>query len=155
MGALDIGAEAIDRPSQAATNYTFIAADNPCNGDGEIDTVEIWAATAMSGVEVAIFYKTDGSTFSTRANHTIGNVAAGSKISTPVSLSVKAGDYIGFYCSGGAIERNTSGGQGWWYKSGDNIPCTGAAFTYEAANIISLKGTGSSPAGGSKALIIG
>lgn len=125
---IDIGGEAIDRAGQTTLTNTMIAKTNPANENGTITSIEIWANSNLTGLKIGIFYKTNGDVFTTRDHDTIGDVEAGSKKIFPVNLNVLAGDYIGFYAPSGLIERDSSGGSGYWYKVGDNIPCINATF---------------------------
>ncbi len=144
---IDIGSAATNRTGDHIPNYTFILKDNPANAAGTITSIEVWAADSLIGFEVATFYSTGTNEFSTRSTATIGSVTAGSKQTFSVSLSVEAGDYIGFYCSSGRIEADSkgAGGASHWYKSGDNIPCTTTTFLNSTDDKnASLYGSGSS-----------
>lgn len=136
---IDIGAEAIDRASSLGV-YTLICQDNPANATGTITSVEIWANTDLSNVEVATFQHVGKQYFTTRDSEVIGSVTAGSKQTFPVSLEVQEGDYIGIYYSAGAIELDTSGYTGIWYKAGDQIPCENLLFSSMVGYGISLYG---------------
>ena len=139
---IDIGSSAIDRGSFLATNnITFISVENPANLSGRITSIEIWAVLEMTGVKVATFEEVDTNTFTARDSYTIGTVAAGSKQTFDVDLDVQAGDYIGLYTTGGAIENDTSG-SGTWNTSGDQTGCVGELFTFNADRTMSLYGTG-------------
>ena len=54
-------------------------------------------------------------------------------------ITVIAGDYIGLYCPDGRLDRATSGGEGFYHKSGDGF---GGVQTYTlfAGQDIALKG---------------
>lgn len=129
LAAIDMGCEAIDRAANEAPTITMITKTNPANATGIITSIEVWCDGIIEDFEVAIFYKTNGNVFTTRDNHYIGHVDAGSKQTFPVNLNVVEGDYIGFYGSEGTIEMDSTGGLGYWFKPGDNIPCTGVTFT--------------------------
>lgn len=140
---IDIGSPAIDRDSGRGANVTHILVDNPANVSGIIDTIEIFANDDIEGLEVATFYSTGTNEFSTRDTHTIGDVTPGSKQTFEgLNLSVQAGDYIGFVFTVGSIEMSTSGYSGYWWLSGDYIPCTTTTFTSKSDRTISLYGTG-------------
>lgn len=136
-----IGALAIDRPSSLGPGYTLIEESNPALQVVTITKVVIYAASNMSGVEVASFYKTNGDTFSTRDTEAVGDVAAGYSEHT-VSLQFQTGDYIGVYCTGGAIEYDPGSGTGIWAILEDAIPCTNKDITHYATKAISLRGEG-------------
>ena len=135
-----IGWPAIGRGTSLGA-YTMIN-DNPANESGVINNVEIWCSTSLVNCEVAIFTQGDANVFSTGDIEFIGAVASGAKRTFVVDLDVVAGDYIGMYFTSGNIERDSSGCDGMWYKTGDRIPCTDIAFTNFATSAISLYGTG-------------
>jgi len=150
--AIDIGSPAINRITSTATAaYTYVNKNNPANDTGTITIVEIWAKTTIINAEVATFFVVSGNNLSTRDYEFIGTVTAGAKRTFNVNLDVVTGDYIGIYKSvDGAIEKDYNGGDGYWFKVGDNIPCTNAAFTSTTDHIISLGGTGATVGWGHK-----
>ena len=144
MGAIDIGAPAIDRSSEWSADYTLINKGNPANDTGTIDEVEIYAVSGndLANCEVATFYKTNSTIFSTHDTETIGSVTSGSKQTfSGLDMDVVTGDYLGIYYSGGKIETDFTG-DGVWGKTGDQIPCVEVTFTSFAGSVISLYGTG-------------
>lgn len=145
---IEIGAEAIDRDGNLSGGNTLISLDLPANASGAITSVEIWAILALLDVKVGIFYKTNGNTLKCRSAVTIGGVSPGYQ-TIPVSLAVEAGDYIGMYFSGplNALERDSEGFGGIWYKSGDYVIVDSVEdYTLLADDAISLHGTGEGPA---------
>ena len=140
---INIGSEAEDRASSTSSGNTIINLDNPATVAGTITSVEIWAYVNLSGVEVATFYAIDATHYTTRDNQAIANITAGAKRVIPVSLHVEIGDFIGMYWTGGNMERDTSGFDGFKYVAGDNIPCNNVEFPSVAAgDTLSLKGIG-------------
>jgi len=140
---IDIGPEATDRGSTMAANYTRIMKDNPANADGKITTVELWANSDLSGCIVATFFVVSGNILSARDNHVIGNVTAGSKQTfSGLDITVKTGDYIGLFYSGGTMERDTSGFAGLWGKSGDYTASSDITYGTAAGDTESIKGIG-------------
>lgn len=142
--AIDMGSPAINRGSTFPTNYTIIEKANPANEAGTITSVEIWANTNLSDVEVATFYYTGVfSRYTTRDTHFIGAVTSGSKQTfSGLSIDVQTGDYIGIFYYPGIMEIDTSGGTEMMYKAGDHIPCTDADFTSASGYLVSLYATG-------------
>lgn len=143
MATIDIGSVASDRGSTGSAK-TLIDKNNPANKTGKITSIEIWANTDLSNVEVATFFVVSGNNLSTRDTHTIGSVTAGSKQTfSGLDIDVEAGDYIGICWSAGLIEAD-SFGTGFWYSadSSDQIPCTNYEFDFLADRTISLYGTG-------------
>jgi len=136
-----IGDDAADYGSSATAN-TLINKGVTATGTGTITSIEIWANTDMTGVEVATFYVVSGDNLSTRDNEAIaGTITAGSKVTKVVDLDVVTGDYIGIYYSGGRIELENTG-TGVWLKAGDNIPADNVEFTPIADAKIALHGIG-------------
>lgn len=121
MTTIDVGSTAINRDSYGDAGTTFIDFANPANLSGLIDTIEVWANQNMSGLKVGFFYLVSGTTYKCRTVISIGSVTAGSKQTfSGLSAAIVAGDYIGFYWSGGRIEYGTAGvGRG--YLAGDHV----------------------------------
>ncbi len=144
MAVIDIGGEAINRAANQAPTITIVGKTNPANATGTITSIEVWADGIVEDFEVATFYVVSEDNLSTRDSHVIGHVDAGSKQTfSGLSIDVQEGDYIGFYGSEGTIERDSTGGLGWWFKSGDNIPCTDVTFTLlENTDVYSVYGIG-------------
>ena len=152
--SIAVGSAAIDRAGFAGVNYTYILKDNPANATGSITQIETWLVTASTAFEVASFFLVSGTNFSTRDSETIGAVSSGSKQTfSGLDMDITSGDYIGYYggVTNGQVERDTSGGSGYWYGSPDLIPCTNNTFTSYATRDLSLYGTGTE--GGAAAYI--
>ena len=144
---IDIGAAAIDRGSDLAGSYTMVAAENPANASGTIDTVEVWLNAQCTSFDVAMFEQVSANTFTTRDTENEGTVAAGSKQTLITDLTVVTGDFIGWYGNGtGSIERDLVG-TGYWVEVADYIPCTNQVITFYATRTISLYGTGTEAGG--------
>lgn len=145
MALIDVGEEAIDRIGSWGAGFMRVARGNPANDSGRITSVEIWAATTLTGCRVGTFYTTNGNTLKCRDSVAIGSVTAGSKQTfSGLSIVVETGDYIGIYHTGGTLEIDTSGGEGVWYVEGEYIdPDDEATYTLLSAFLISLYGTGS------------
>ncbi len=146
--AISVGGEAIDRGNSAGAGYTRIDMNNPASGTGKITSIEIWAYTDLSSMEIGIFYIVAGNNLTTRSNITIGNVISGSKQiftkdseDNDINMDIVEGDVIGGFWSVGNIESDTSGA-GMWYKQFDQIPCENLEFTPFGDRTMSLKGIG-------------
>lgn len=122
MTNIDVGSTATNRDSFVESGTTYIDMANPANLSGRLDQVEIWANVAMSGCKVAVFERTTGDLFKVRSWVLIGNVApAGAKQTfSGLDLAIVAGDFIGFYHTGGRLEYGTAG-VGRAYLAGDHI----------------------------------
>ena len=103
MGAIDIGAAAIDRPSSQPNDKTYIALANPANDTGNIASFELWFVTNASGVIVGTAYGSGGD-YTTRDHETIGSVTSGSKQTfSGLDCDVTTGDYAAIYYAAGAF----------------------------------------------------
>ena len=141
MALIDIGSPAINRAAALQPIYTYVAKANSANASGKITSIEIWCVTNMTGVEIAVF-SMSGDVATTRDYQAIsGTVVAGAKRTYSVDLDVEVGDYIGLTCDSGSGEKDNSG-DGYWYISSDQIPCSGVTFIWSADRTISLYGTG-------------
>jgi hypothetical protein len=148
-GSIDIGPGAIVRSNDMG-HYTLIELGNPANADGILDTWKVYAFTGMSNVEVATFYGS-GNTYSTRDYETIGSVSSGSpQTFTGLHTDVVTGDYAGIYWGTGDIQNDLSGGAGVYRSASDQIPCTGATFTYIAGWADSIEAVGTETGGGAE-----
>jgi hypothetical protein len=138
----DVGSAATDRDASTLAGFTLIDLANPAKANGNLDTIEVWAQTAMTGFKVATFYTSAGGR-TCRAVVTIGDVTAGSKQTfSGLSLAVQTGDFIGCYFSTGYIERDSTGGTGVRLNGGDvttpglessfNLSLAGAALSLYA-----------------------
>ena len=154
MAVIDIGvSDIINRTGTWSFNYTTIILENPANDSGTITEINVWANQDLTGFKVGTFFGSGG-TFECRDFALIGSVTAGSKQtftedseSTPLAIEVQTGDYLGFISTGGLIE-STTGGDGVYYKSGDQTG-EGEVSGYSAyATTISANGTGETSAVG-------
>lgn len=145
MALIDIGSSAISG-TEGSGIETYISKTNPANDTGKITEIKAYAySTNALNVDVATFYSTGTNQFSTRDTHLIGTVVIGSvQTFSGLDIEVETGDYIGFYNTAGYLAKNTSGGAGYWYLSGDHVPCTTTNFSLSGNSFhrISLYGTG-------------
>lgn len=137
---IEIGMPAIDRGSYGSSGNTRINMGGPANASGTINKVDIWSRNDLYNCEVAIFYVVEGNDLSTRDTEYIGFVPGDFKQTFDVDLDVEAGDFIGWFATAGDIDRDTSGFDGIWSVSGDQIPCTEVTFNVFAGDAISLYG---------------
>jgi hypothetical protein len=141
-----VGSTASDRASSIGSpGYTDINLNTPSTGAGTMTVTYMRFSTAAdgAGVKVGLFYLTTTSTMSykCRSAATIGAVTKGIEASASVSMTVAVGDYIGWYCTAGSLERDTSGGGGVLYASGDKcVAGTEATYTLISDDIVSLNG---------------
>jgi len=148
-GSITIGSDVIGR-ANAQSSITIVEGV-AASAAGTITTVSIWFDINFgnaTGVEIATFIIVSGNNLSTDDVLAWGNVNAGSKQdSTGLTWDVTTGHYIGEYFTGTARVETTLGSGSCWYKTGDNIPCTNAAFS-TAAQIQSCGGVGTEAGGG-------
>ncbi len=140
---IDVGSAAEDRAIASGALVTQISLSNPANLSGLITSVDVWAATNITGLRVGTFYLVSGTTYRCRASAAIGNVTAGSKQTFPVSLPIQKGDFIGWYFATGTLDAAASGGSGGMWVDGEYIdPGDSASYTAVANAIYSLYGEG-------------
>lgn len=141
---IDVGPGATDRASTIAATYTIIDFGNRANATGTLDTVEIYAATDLTGCKVGTFYRTTGNTFQCRDSEAIGNVTSGSKQTfTSLSISATEGDYLGIYFATGTLERDSTGQVGMMYVSGEYADAgDSTAYALLADDAVSIYATG-------------
>ena len=108
---IDVGPGAIDRAASAGGQTdTWIDLDNPANESGTIDTVELWLVGGADNFKVGFFYNAGGTNYTCSSSATLGAVASGSKQTfSDLSLSVEAGDFIGYWCWQGSMKLDTGG----------------------------------------------
>jgi len=145
---IDIGSEAIDRPTFTSPGQTILLLDNPANAAGLIDTIELWAQSDLTSCKVGTFYLLYGTRYKCRDGVTLGPITSGSKKTLDgLSIPVEAGDFIGFYEPFGTVERSSFGFAGLMRTSGDIIyPGHEAEYTLDSGDTASLYGTGEQPA---------
>ncbi len=112
---LDIGSAATNRADALPATLTCLDLNNPANANGVITSVEVWAATNLTGLRVGTFYLVSGTTYKCRDSAIIGSVISGSKqtITTdsagnPLAIAVVAGDVIGCYYDTGSLKDDSS-----------------------------------------------
>ena len=147
---INVGPACINRGGALALNITYVTKDNPANETGVINYICLWAATVMSGIEVASFSAV-GNDLTTNGHVALANAAVGkNEYNAPgdfAAFNINVDEYIGIYYTGGTIDVDWAGGVGVWDLAGDQIPCVGATFALTAGRIISLHGTGTTGAG--------
>lgn len=143
MAAIDVGPGATDRGSVAAAGSTRISGGNPANGSGTINSIELWYNSNGSDVKCGVFYGT-APNFTSRDYETIGSVTAGSKQTfTGLDCDVQTNDVMGHYESSGQIEYGANGGDGSYYKSGDQFGAGQQAYSETTqGDASSMYGTG-------------
>ncbi len=140
---VDIGQEAEIRGGNwSSTSYTLVVTENPASAGGIITDVDIYALTSLEGCVVGTFFTTNGATLKCRAFVNIGDVSSGAKRTfSALSLAVEIGDYIGMYFTAGALYRDFSGYDGFWYASGQYIDVDDeTSYTVANNNTLSLGG---------------
>jgi len=139
--AIDIGTSAINRNAALAHPKTIILKANPANATGRITQIQVYSDQGFTNLQIGIFDKVGTNQFTTRSYHNVGAIGSGYREIT-VNLDVEAGDYIGCFYDGYAFEITSGGTDGYWYKTGDYIPCTATTFTSKALYAFSLYGVG-------------
>ena len=150
MGAIDIGAAAINRGSVNGGLTTFISVDNPANDTGTITSFEVYLNSDATSYKFGTFYGS-GTSYTWRDYESGGAIASGSKQTlTGLNCTVSSGDFVGATIGGtNPFERDTSGYGGLYYRSGDQFLNSGAqTYTLLSGDAISLYGTGVTVAAG-------
>ncbi len=150
--SIDIGAGAIYRGGYDAGDYSWVDKTNPADADGTLDTVQFYFLSQGDNVNTATFYEVSSNHLTARDHASIGTVAAGSQQTfTGLSISVNAGDYIGYYGAGSGVSHSRlecdGTGSGNWYTSGDQTSCNNKLFDWVASRASSMYGTGSESGG--------
>lgn len=144
MTAIDVGNAAINRSASSTYNRTLLDTFNPANADGKITSVEIWAATSLTGCKVGTF-SGSSTTRTSRGVATIGAVTAGSKQTySGLDIDVLIGDIIGTYYASGTIERSAVGEStgSILFKDGDQFGTGSQSYGESATYGMSLYGIG-------------
>jgi hypothetical protein len=126
--AIDIGAGAANYDSTTSKTNTYVDLTNPANATGILTSVQAWT-NAIVGTGTHSYIGTfsgSGSTYTNRdVSSDLGNIATGDvRTFTGQNIDVTTGDFLGFYGTSSttfALERNTSGGSGVYYKSGNQF----------------------------------
>ena len=146
MTVITIGNAAITRASIGYAGTTYVDEFAPADGTGTIDTIKAFMYIATTATaQVGIFYRTTGTSLSTRSVADLGPLAIGLNTITGLSLAVETGDFIGIYhATNGNIRRSDIYGAS-QSKAGDQIPSNNVDFGAAGTMILSLQGTGTTP----------
>ncbi len=144
MADITIGPGAINGDGISSSTISFIDLTGSASGTGTITSVQVWAQSDLAGFVIGLFFLVSGTTYECRSSASIGDVVSGAVRTFPVSLAVQKGDFIGCYYDSGFLERNTFGGNGYRFLSGNHLtPTEESNFTdFTADNKLSLYGTG-------------
>lgn len=141
-----VGGAVANRAAVHFGNFTWIGLDNPVDHKGRITQVDLWFDGNVTGVKVGTFFAVSADHYTCRDYEVIGAVAGGSAQSFAVSLDCEVGDCLGVFFAfagvGIGIESDVVGGAGLYYLAGDQMPCSNAAFTLLANQVMSLGGDG-------------
>ncbi len=149
MGAIDIGGGAIDRATTDSAGWTRVSKDNIANESGILNKFQIFVSGDILGavLKVGTFYVVSDNNLSARSYQTVvDNVTIPIGLNTfDILLNVVKGDYLGYVytqTSGGAVDRDDSGGAGVWQILGDHINASNEAFLVTPSRIPSIYATG-------------
>lgn len=146
--SIDVGSTSFDGTTNfGISTWTVVEQFNPANADGTITGGAIWLASTSGVIDVWVgLFSAVGNTLTCEDSESVGDIAAGSEQTlSGLDINCETGWYIGTHCKSGApaIERNSSGAVGIWYKSGEFIdPTDSATFGVLSGDEISLYGTG-------------
>ncbi len=140
-GTSQMGNAPLDRETNVSCGNTLLAS-RPVSVGGTLKTVDLYAATDLTSVRVAVFYNVSGDVWATRGWIDVGSVLTG-YYSVDCNIAVQAGDRIGIYASG-SIEADfgvSATYDGYYTSSGNVIPTLSAVFSGPTARVISIRGT--------------
>jgi len=150
MGAITIGAEAIDRDLRTSVGHTSFNKGYPATVAGVITSAETFSHVSATNFRVGIFRLVEGSNYTCVASTAnLGAVISGSKQTlTGFSLPVAVGDMIGSYTTDGRVDVASSGGLGQygWLSEKIDIGDGGNVEFTNDGNAMSLKGLGATVA---------
>ena len=151
--SLDVGAAATNRATNTDfLERTIIAKENPVNGDGTIESAELWLYIDCADTDVGMVAMS-GNNATIRDYENIGSIASGSKqTASGLTTTCTSGDYIGISSpetGQGHIERDSSG-TGYWITASDVqlASLSSTACNSYSSRTISLYGTGTESGGG-------
>lgn len=140
---IDVGTIPTNRAGTAPAGNTYVYLDNPANNAGHLTSIELWAASNLTGCKVGTFYLVSGTIYHCRDAEAIGSVTAGSKQTFTVDLVVEVGDFIGIYYATGTLERTDTGGAGAYFIASDQVVIgSEQSYALTAGRILSLLGLG-------------
>ncbi|MFW9991901.1 MAG: hypothetical protein ACFFD4_07555 [Candidatus Odinarchaeota archaeon] len=140
---IDIGPGAIDANNTWGATWTMLSTVNTANDSGSIDTIDIFAAGAITGMKVGTF-SGSGTDYDDRDYETIGDVINEEEF-TGLDCDVETGDYLGAYWATGVMEFLTSpqAPQGdTYYVAGDKFGGASNTYTLYSDGDLSIYGTG-------------
>lgn len=153
-GTLDVGSPAIDRGSNTVVTdginiRTVLDYNNPCNGDGTIDTVQLYAYLGESGncARAGSFEDEGSASFTCHDGQTLGQASTGFNQYTGLDIDIYEDEYIAADGNDSSynlwLDRDGTGGGGLYRTNGSQCdPEDNATYTIQAADIVSLYGTG-------------
>lgn len=115
------GQEPYNTDGSTSANYTYCG-DWVSTKAGSITKIEVYMVGAAD-VDFAVFTKSSSTFTDTDWTGNISCSAGLNQFEAPgdfTAMDIAVGQYIGQYTSG-QVERNSSGGTGYWYDSGDQI----------------------------------
>jgi len=141
---IDVGADAIDRPSIQGGGYTVLSLDNPANDHGVIDMIEIFAKQDINDLIVGTFSLVNGTTYQCRDSELIGGGFSGSKHTfSGLDMEIEKGDIIGAWWRSGNLAADVSGYAGVMHAVGMHInKGDQAVYTLLDGHALSLCGIG-------------
>lgn len=138
--ALYGGQDAINRANAAAATITHLELGNPFKTAGIVDTINIYVASAITGLKAGIFYL-NGGNYKCRSAVSLGNIGTALRSFTGLNLAVQPGDVVGIYFATGTLDMANAGGSGASY-AGDACNVGDEQAFAANANIYSQNGLG-------------
>jgi hypothetical protein len=144
--AIDIGAGASNLGSYEGTSSaTAIDTTNPANARGYLNYVETYFYnTGSTGVYIGTFYGS-GTSWTNRDSAYLGSCSMALDTFTGLNIDVESGDCLGIYggAAGSNLTRGTSGGSGYYRRSGNQMGTGTQTYTLIDSNgRLAIGGTG-------------
>jgi hypothetical protein len=141
---IDIGYGTFDGDGEGATNCTHLGLDNPANATGVLTSFSLWFATAVTDGSCKVgTFSGSGTDYDDRDYELIGNVSAGAEqVFTGKNCDVVIGDFGGLYMATGTPERNSTGGLGRPWVSGDKFGAGVITYTVSVNYRLAFYATG-------------
>lgn len=139
---IDVGTAAINRPATKAAGTTYVLLTNPANDNGWLTKVQIYAATALTGVKIGLIRSSGGTNGVCESVVTIGNSAQGYVEHSITPIVCQLGWYIAIYFATGTLDRTVTSGS-LWTSAGDKlIEDLETTFAIDTNDVMSCYGKG-------------
>ncbi len=151
--AIAIGNACDDRASSSSSGHTIVDQNVGASDAGSVDTICVFVALDMSGVEFGVFTDNGGNSLTCQAGHhcsgaNLSPTVVGSPVTYTAGVDYTAfntdsGEYLGIYFTGGQLEKVNAGVGYWIEANSDEISDDNTEeFASTVTRTISLGATG-------------